>query len=520
MRLFPFRANTQTAFIPLLSRHASQTVIDPSSDQTFVPNVSPTGNESPVDRGVPQVIYGHNIMPTTYGFQSVGYVPIYPAFTDWGARFEEVKLVISTTQERTYIAMDYTNTRRPYVLNPQTGKWEIAQGLPVGTLYQSAKVTVAEIRGRSLILIPGQGAYEYLSYSNSFNHVPLSGLSLSSIKGILSANGYLIAWTDKSIAWSAVNDPYDFTPSEITGAGGGAVEEARGNITHAQSTAYGFVIYTTNNAVGVTYSGNSLFPYNLRAISAAGGVKNSDYVCPETSNSQFAYTTNGLQQVSHSGGKTVLPAVTDFLAGQVIEDFDDDTKEFIINELNYPLHKKFVLVCDRYLVCSYGASSDGLLTHAVIVDIVQARTGKIKFEHTACFEHRNTNPEQDDTPRRSIGFIKPDGSTFILDFNTSNKESKGTILYGRFQVVRGNMTNLQRIEIDNLPADNSSVNILTSYDGKNFKNIREASLDLNKSEGLIQSYHASITAKSVSLLVQGQFDINGLVLFFQLGGDN
>lgn len=75
MAQIPFRGNTQQMAFPLLSKLSSRTVIDQGIDQTYIQKVS--AEESvPTDRGTPGAYYCHNIMPSTYGWQSVGYTKI------------------------------------------------------------------------------------------------------------------------------------------------------------------------------------------------------------------------------------------------------------------------------------------------------------------------------------------------------------------------------------------------------------------------------------------------------------
>lgn len=518
MALIPFRANTQSSFIPLLSRQSSQTIISNEIDQTYVPNVNPQDSTSPVERGIPQILYGHNIMPSTFGYQSVGYLELYKGIKD-NVHIDEVFLVISREKARTYIAVDYTVKKAIYVLDT-TGKWVLPNN-PAGwvAVDVNRKISVANIRGESIIHIPGFGSVYYSESELHFHWITLVGLDQPAIEGLVSAAGYLIAWSKTGYSWSASNDPYDFTPSIITGAGGGDLEYAAGPITHCQSTALGFMVYTTNNCVGVIYSGNDDYPFNPRPVASAGGLKNHDYVCVESAATQYAYTSNGLQTIGHTGAKTVMPAITDFLAGQLIEDYDDDLQEFILREFDAPMKKKFALVCDRYLICSYGDDGQGNMTHALAIDIINSRLGKLRVKHTACFEHRNTTPEQDETPRRSIAFIDKTGKTSIVDFNVTNENSKGTVIFGKYQLLRQNFVKLERVEVENVDT-NCKLTLLGSYNGKDFTRKVAAYRDEQGSEGLLSAFHCDFETKNISLLFQGQFELNGLVMYFQLGGSN
>lgn len=79
----------------------------------------------------------------------------------------------------------------------------------------------------------------------------------------------------KAIAWSSLIDPTDFTPSLVTGAGGGAVQGAKGDIVCCVSHTIGLVIYTNQNAVAAPTSGNARYPFNFRELVASGGIASS-----------------------------------------------------------------------------------------------------------------------------------------------------------------------------------------------------------------------------------------------------
>lgn len=517
MAQIPYRANTQTSLFPLLSQLSSQTVIDPSADHTYVRAMNPSETAAPTDFGIPQVMYAHNVMPSTYGFQSVGFIDQYPAYGG-GVNFENASLVISTDRIRTYVAPDYKVSGTLYFLS-QAGTWVQAAGAPTG-LHAGTPVSTATVNGVTYICVATVGTYRYTVGTNTLEKVTLQGLDDANVRGVVASSGYLITWSRTGVAWSSVNDPLDFVPSDISGAGAGEIQDAAGDIVFCQSTAYGFIVYTTNNAVSVTFSGNATFPFNFKAINAAGGIASSDLVCKEAISSQYAYTTNGMQQIYHTGGKTTLPFLTDFVAGQLFEDFNEDTNTFEVSYFSTTMRKKLTLVADRYLVLSYGMVQNAEMTHAIVIDIVQTRMGKLKIKHNACFELRNIAPEVIETPRRSIAFLQANGAVKVVDFNTDALNSHGVILYGKYQVARTNETGLEKVQLENVPdATKVTVIDMMSYDGKNFKAQKGGFLMDEQSEGYLKTYLFNTEAKSHTLLIKGKFNINGLVFWFTAGGD-
>ena len=95
MAQFNFRSNLQAATFPLLSELNSRTIIVPQNDQTYIPGVNPDSKTVPLDRGVSGIIYAHNIMPSTYGWQSVSYIQQVPEVNDLlpGESFDSVFFV-------------------------------------------------------------------------------------------------------------------------------------------------------------------------------------------------------------------------------------------------------------------------------------------------------------------------------------------------------------------------------------------------------------------------------------------
>jgi len=67
-----YRANLSSATFPMTIADGGRTVIVPGPDQNFDRRVDPEGSQR--DAGIPQALYMENVMPTTNGYQSVGYL--------------------------------------------------------------------------------------------------------------------------------------------------------------------------------------------------------------------------------------------------------------------------------------------------------------------------------------------------------------------------------------------------------------------------------------------------------------
>lgn len=528
MAQIPFRANLQTMSFPLLSELSGRTIIVPGQDQTYVRGVSiPPDGQVPADVGIPQIYYAHNVMPSTQGFQSVGYDTVYSGI-DWmgvtpaPVQFETCTLIQggqivsdkpASTGYKTYIANPKSGDNSVFTLNPTTKMWQLVLGAP--TLAPDTEITVATVNGVSYIFFSKIGCYVYNNFTNTLIKRTLAGLDEPSVLGIVSANGYLFAYTSTAVAWSSVVNVEDFVPSDVSGAGGGNPQEAKGNIVSAKVTALGLILYTTANAVSVIYSGNADFPWNFKSIPSSGGIASADLISSEQAGGfQQVYSTNGLQQIGHTGAKTVQPQITDFIAGQLFEDYDSATGKFNSVEFNWVMRKGLAVVADRYSVISYGLYPDATMTHAIVLDLAQNRMGKLKILHNSCFELRSLQATVTETPRGSIAFLQPDGTVRAVDFNFNTLVEDSVLFLGKYQYIRQRMIELFQVEFENIKVGaDFGIEAYPALDGKNYQTPQSGYLAA--SDGNYRSYYFhDMVATNISLLLKGRFNLISLILWF------
>lgn len=509
------RVNTQTSLFPLLSQLQGSTLIDSRGDQTFIPNVNPADQTGPVDRGNPQIFYCENVMPSTYGLQSINFETKVAG--DSSNKFQKVKFITqSTDKARTYIALDYELAQTVKVLMPNN-TWLAPGGAPTG-LTQANQISVATVNGISYICVAYKGVFTYTQGTNVLTPVVLEGLDTTALTGIFAANGYLCAYSTTGVNWSASTDPLDFEPSDVTGAGGGNLQEARGPIVWVQETSYGAVIYTQANAVSMTFTGNSTFPFNFKDISGSGGIADGDMVSQESTGTQYAYTTNGMQTIFHTGAKTVLAYITDFLGGKVFEDYNSTTNKLVVSTINSPLRKKITLINDRYLVVSYGLYQAAEFTHALVLDIVQTRMGKVKINHNAAFELKLLTPEVGDTPRESIAFMAGTGKISVIDFNIMDNTGLGVMILGKYQYVRSRDLECQTIDIENAQETATMSVLIAPIVKKEISNTYPGYLLAEDSLSKTFSFPSAPVTKSFALIFKGSFNLVSLALHVNIHG--
>jgi hypothetical protein len=515
-----YRANLSSAYFPLISRFHGRTVIVAGQDQNFNRQLQSSADLDK-DIGIPQIFYCHNVMPTGNGFQSIGYEQRISSVdgTDKGI-YQEILLRDDSMGKKGYFSV--ANGAIHVVLNETFGYalsvttyWDGAANQPLPALA-SRQLTAAHVNGITYLYIQEWGCLVWNFTLNRFELTTLTSLVATEIIGLTESNGYLIAFSVNAVAWSSLITPTDFTPSLTTGAGGGNVEGIKGNITCGAPTSNGFILYTEVNAVSVLYTGNSLYPFQFSECIGAGGVSSLERVTYDAdSGYNYAYTSNGFQVLKSKSAETLFPDITDFLAGQYFEDFDDATLAFSYNTLTSPLQKKFTFVANRYLVISYGITE---LTHAIVYDSVQKRFGKLKFTHVDCFQYELISAATNDIPRKSIAFLKSDGSVYLMNFALPFTSRNGVILLGKYQYVRTRHMQLQGVDVEG-PTTGGAFSIydFPSYDGKNFSTpILGVQMDTGADYG---SYgFGSPDALNHSILCKGCWNLTSMVLLFNITG--
>lgn len=528
MAQIPYRANLQSMTFPLLSELSGRTVINPQTDNTYQRFMSSDG-QSPVDTGVPSIFYCHNVMPSTYGWQSVTYNQAYnPPSEISGLDFERTELIyggqvvagggVVGTGVKTYISITGIGANKVWVIASAFATWAAVANAPV--IPANCVISVATINGVSYIYFSNVGCYIWDNNTNSLIARPLAGLVASEIIGIVAANGYLNAFTAKSVAWSSTVNVEDFVPSDTSGAGGGQVQEARGDIVTAVATSLGYILYTKENAVSVIYSGNSSFPWNFKAIPASGGISSVDVVSQQqAAGYQQVYSTNGIQQVAHQRCNTVVPNITDFIAGNTFEDFDSVTNSFTTTKFDWSMRKKLAVVADRYVVISYGMTPTDDLTHAIVLDLAQTRMGKLKITHTSCFELRSLNSQVTELPRDSLAFLQKNGTVKVVDFSLMQAAEDAVLIMGKFQYVRQKLLELNFLEVENVEVgDDFTALAMPSLNGKSFSPAVSGYL-LETSENYRKFSWDGALGVNVSWLFKGTFNINSTIGWFSLVGN-
>lgn len=498
-----YKVRLRESAFPMLSEQQTRTHIATSA-----------GKAAPALES-PGIAYCHNVMPSAYGYDSVGFSSVVSAAAvPAGLAFSDVRVIHGDNRTRIYLAWD-TNGNL-YSLLPSSTAWlPLLDTSPVtaGAGFSSDSVTIGTVNGVSYILYSTTAAFIYNETTNKLDQVVLSGLDINTVLGVVASSGYLIAYTKTAVAWSSTLLPTDFVPSTVTGAGGGNVAGIAGSILFATSNTLGILIYTDANTIAGTFTGNVQFPFKFREVENSKGGVNLDRIAYEANSSkQFIFSKAGLQSIDSRRAEAILPEVTDFLAGRRFEDYNEVTKLYEVTDLapTATMQKKIKYIASRYLVISYGLTS---FTHALVFDNALQKLGKLKISHADCFEYIDS---QSEIAKESLAFVANDGSVQVVDFSTA-AASSGVIILGKLQFSANRFITLLGVELENIDtvSDTLSVDSQVSLDGKNFTLTSGTS---SEEADNFREYKFRSTAKNHSIVLAGKFNLVTVQVRYTLAG--
>ena len=536
------RGNLGSANFPFVSDFQGRTIIIPQYDQNYDRQLNSAADPDK-DKGVPQVFYMHNCMPSEQGYQSIGFEARIAAMAPPVADFDQYLLLRDSSENKAlYVPAGGQN----YVYTVPSGQWKSVSPLGIGSFPSTGLITVAYIHKRTFVYYEKLGAFEYDFTAAVFNPVIFAGLSPANIRGICSSVGYNIAFDDTTIFWSSTTIETDFVPSLVTGAGSEIPNDVRGKIVAVLPVPQGFFIYSTRNVVSAFYSGNVRFPWIFREIPNSAGINDSNNVgWQATLSLQYAWTTAGLMKLDRAGGEIVFPGVVDFYADRQFEDFDEITELFTTTYAGSDFRTKLTFVGSRYLVFSYGLTS---LTHALIYDTTLKRWGKLKIPHVDAFEWPSPNffgirtydqllgttydqligntydslSQQQllvNSPKRDISFLQQDGTVKTVVFDIGNSASSGVLFIGKYQFTRTNVMTLTGTELESIRIGaNFTHKWLTTWDGKFFSRKNTPMIVGAITGSTAQRYQGRTTGDNHTLYFSGGFNLVSFLIEFILGG--
>lgn len=514
-------------------------------------------NFGPDNINKPQAYYMENVMPTSAGYQSVGWNLIAPAVGPTNLQFFndifELKVPNTSTPGPTvptyltvYIATTYAAVGI-WVLDEAVGPNWVFKAPPYSSTIFPLQVSTAFIDGQTYIFMAGKGCFHYDFATSAFIADALVGVTATNLLGITSANGYMIAYAaNGTVLWSSLVNPLDFTPSLITGAGGGSISEIKAQLIGCYTISGGFIIYSYDNAVQASYTGNVQFPFKFQEVPGSGGITSpSSVTWQDNSDTHIIYGTKGLQTITiGSNASQLFPEVTEMLTAGYIETFSLTTLTFTQTPtfipFNIVVNPLINMIGTRYVVISYNpiltASAGGFYlnySHALVYDRTLNRWGKIVKDHVDVIEIEDITQAGNVIieVRNIIGFVDHLGKfeNITLDFTISGNElGKGNslILFGKFQLQRNRGVYLQRAKFENLITGQTwSTYVLPTYDGNTFAPAVQLSdlgaLNADEADGTnVKTFGGRVYGKNVSILLIGNFNLSSAQVDLVIGADD
>lgn len=403
-------------------------------------------------------------------------------------------------------------------------------------------VTRAYVNGRTLICYEGTKVIEYNAATDTFSTLTLilpAGYTMADIRGIGSAQNYLLAFTKLEVLWCSPLNILDFSDID-RGAGGQIPTDIKGQITALLSVSGGFIVYTARNAIGATFTNQAAAPFVFSEIKNAGGVNSFERVTADAHESgHYAWTSVGMQKISLQAAIPFAPQLTDFLVGQNYETWNPTTKEVELSEIGSAYSVRVNYVAGRYVVISYGQERNKF-DAAFFFDVALQRWGKVVISHSDVFMYpyptsagnffyddlstyfyddlgENTYDDLDvvrvqvTPPKHGIAFLQNDGSIYILATDFTQSSSQGVAIFGHFQATREAKVTLQGFQLEGTGFDvvEPTVTVLASQWGMDRTWTYAQGVDNQTTNW--RRYACRITGENVDIALEGNFVLSGLM---------
>lgn len=522
----PIRLLTNTATFPLIYAFAGRSVMSGEDLTGRMPYTS-YGDKANADYGVPQLIFCENVLPMARGLYTVGYTAQAPAISPATMICDQaIALRDAAENQYTFVPARGAN----YVFNPNTLTWASASPFTFAGNF----VTRAYVNGRTFVCYEKNRVIEYNVGTGLFTTLTLtlpSGVLITDIRGVANASNYLLLFTDITIYWCSPLNLLDFATID-QGAGQQTPIDIKGQITAVLPCAGGFIIYTTKNAVGATFTNNGNAPFVYKEINNCGGVASWERVTPEADDTgHYIWGTNGLQKSSLSGATNFAPEATDFLVGGEYEAWDATLKQVTLQASGTAFSVKVAFCAGRYLIVSY-SSGTSTYTRALVYDTTLQRWGKLAITHVDVFMYTypvgtiaynyDTLPGYwddfaDDTydswgiirlniapAKQGVAFLGADGSIQVMTSDFAETAVPGVAIFGHIQQQHSRLVTLLAVDLEGLRSTvTPTVTALMSVNGY----ARDSAVTMGRVavQGDFASYQAKESGKNCDIAIEGTF---------------
>lgn len=497
-----FSLALNAADIPVVTRLQPRPIIIGGMDNRLRnPAVATNSNQDNNPQNFPQVIYCENVIPTPDGgMMSVGYEQVQSAGAT--TTFDDVYIIRDEDEREWYFcpALGYN-----YVADNFGDPWVSTNPRPGAPLDANTnRFSIAYVNGLTYICYAKTYIGHWDSATLTFvdDTASLTGVAIADIKFIAGAGNYLLlGCLDSSVKWSSLVNPLDFVPSELTGAGSQIPSDIRGAVSAISPLAGGFLIHCRHNTVAALYTNNSAQPWVFRELKNAGGFLNRAHFSKESSSGiLYAFSTYGLQSMGLRESENIQSAASDFLSGRVYETFSPTTKLVTLVEVGNSFNVKVTHVLNRYLVLSYGISTETTYFAALVYDTVLKRWGKLNMTHVDVFSVRSGYAQD------SLFYMTSNGTIYRAKLNYSSLADSGVLILGRYQLSRTKQICSQELELEVLHSTESmTVSVAANYNGTTVGQVLPLSLYANT--GNYRCFQGQIEGENISYVIEGSFNL-------------
>ena len=336
---------------------------------------------SPGENVLPYPYWYHNVVPTARGFKSVNYSQL-EAIPPVDITIEQ--LVHPSYGEvptaELYTVPIYVANNKLYTFDFKVNVWREDFDLPNSNISP----TVAYVSGTSYLFHPSIGLKKLVQ--GSWVDVTLdwgTGVTpppLGDFIGIANNTGYLVLYDRTTIYWSAPDNPEMFgleVAGVPTGAGSSRIQALLGYIQNLKTLAGGAIIYSNKNAISMRYTNNARNPWVFTELPDSAGITAAHHVVVSPSGAaHYAWTTQGLMQLTLGQGKRILPEWTQVLSSEEYS-LDGATE---VQTVNTRVNLRMSLAVGSALIISVGEEGKPY-NAAWVYDLDLGRWGRLQYDH-------------------------------------------------------------------------------------------------------------------------------------------
>lgn len=312
------------------------------ADADAFPPESTTPNKDDQRQGIyPLRIYeGYNYLPTSYGYKSYFGLQAELAATGLLAAQVVEELFIYQTRSFVNVAVALTATG---IFIRTSGNWVQIVSLPAppaNTSFPWTYVTISNVlfmyrQGGDRVyvfedIVDGTGVlmdtFNGMAVTPTredaltgepvqvFSFIPTT-LNVAAQIGIFRAGGSLGFWdSDDSVAWSAINDFTDFTPSLTTLANVTKLQDQIGAITAILPHGDGFMVYCTRSVLYAREDNSALLRYSTQVVLGNVGVAYPrEIAMAEPDTTHYVFTSAGLMEITNARAAPIVPDFSDYV---------------------------------------------------------------------------------------------------------------------------------------------------------------------------------------------------------------